>query len=100
VLEASVRSTRRAFTTFPAKFVADFAFCLLALASGCQGEITGDGEGFGAGNSAAGSGATSAAGATTTSTPVDLGDVIGVDPQQLRPTVVSRVFRTTSTIER
>lgn len=78
-----MRSTRRAFTTFRAKFIADFAFCFLALASGCQGQIIGEAEGSGAGNSAAGSGAASAGGGTTTSHPVDLGEVVGVDPQQL-----------------
>jgi hypothetical protein len=83
VLEASARRVRRALTTKRATFIADFALCFVALLSGCQGQIEGSEQGLGGGSSAAGSPATSGNGNPTTSTPVDLVDVIGVDPQLL-----------------
>jgi hypothetical protein len=81
MLEASAHRPRRALTPNRATLALGFAFCFVALASGCTAEIGGIDPSSVAGSSAAG--ATSAGGSTTTSTPVDVGDLVGVDPQQL-----------------
>jgi hypothetical protein len=67
------------------------AISLLAFAWGCHGQIVGTGGPEGSGNSAAGSSGTG----TGTGAPVDVTDVIGVDPQQLPDGVPasSRVLR-------
>ncbi|HVY31191.1 MAG TPA: DUF1592 domain-containing protein [Polyangiaceae bacterium] len=76
------RRLGRALSPSRVTFAADLAFCLLVLASGCQGQISGSDPGSAATSSPAGSSAGAGSG-TTTSTPVNIGDVIGVDPQQL-----------------
>lgn len=78
MLEASARHARRAPITGRAMLAASLASCFVALVSGCQGQISGSGPGVGTGNSSSGSPPTSPGGAS-----VDVGDLVGVDPQQL-----------------
>jgi hypothetical protein len=69
--------------------------CLVALAWGCQGQISGSADGAGASNSAAGSAPMGTAGTSSTPKPVDVDDVVSVDPQQLPDGVpaAARVLR-------
>lgn len=64
-----------------ATLVPSFASCLVAFAWGCQGQIEGPAGAAGANSSAAGS--SSNGGTSGNPGPVDVGDAIGVDPQQL-----------------
>jgi hypothetical protein len=57
--------------------------CLVASALGCTAEITGSSGASGASNSVAGSSTTGSGGTSATVTPVDVTDVVGVDPLQL-----------------
>jgi hypothetical protein len=87
MLEASRRRPRRPLVAGQATLLRGLASCLVVFTSGCQGVIAGDGEGPDASNSLAGSSSTAGAGAagtsSTTFNPLDIGDLVGVDPQQL-----------------
>ncbi|HEX2873330.1 MAG TPA: DUF1592 domain-containing protein [Polyangiaceae bacterium] len=63
------------------RFAAGLASCFVAL-SGCQGQAGGAGPNSGS-NPAAGSPTMSVGGSATNSNPVDVNDLVGVDPQQL-----------------
>ncbi len=74
---AAERAARRAL------LLASFTSSVSLLAAGCQGEL-GAPEAGSAGGPSAGSSAVAGAGSgSSTATPVDVGDVIGVDPEQL-----------------
>jgi hypothetical protein len=66
-----------------ALWLATVASCLMAFASGCQGEIDGADVGVGSSNSVAGSAASGSGGSGSANGPIDVSDVIGVDPLQL-----------------
>ena len=57
--------------------------CLVALLSGCTAQIAGVREETDASNTNGGSSATSNGGGSSTPIPVDVGNLVGVDPQQL-----------------
>ena len=90
-IERSLARRGRLATLLPG-----LACCLVAFASGCQGESGGSpAQAAGTSSSAAGSSSTGSAGASGTAGPVDVGDVTSVDPQQLPDGVPanSRVLR-------
>jgi len=66
-----------------ATLISSLASAVVVLLSGCQGQVVGEGQGPGASSSVAGGSATSAAGSSSTVNPVDVGDLVGVDPQLL-----------------
>lgn len=82
MLEASQRRpVGRSLVAGQATLLRSLASCLVVFTAGCQGLILGEASPD-ASNSGAGS-ATGAAGTSSTLTPVDVGDLVGVDPQQL-----------------
>src|SRR6188768_3108662 len=89
MLEASAHRPRRALAAHRATLALGFASCFVALASGCTGEISG------AGANSAGSPTANAGAGTPTPSPVNVGDLVGVDPQQLSDGVppTGRVLR-------
>jgi hypothetical protein len=84
MLEASPRRhMRRSLVASRATLLQGLASCLLVVTAGCQGHLTGVDEAPGPSNSAAGSSTTGAGGTTATFNPLDVADLVGVDPQQL-----------------
>src|SRR5690349_12028933 len=81
--EAPTRRTRRTPAIERTRFAADVLFCFVVLTLGCQGQSVGAGPNLGGSSSATGSPTTSVGGSGATSTPVDVNDLVGVDPQQL-----------------
>jgi hypothetical protein len=96
MLPVTAQQTRQALGNWTT-LAAGLASCFVVLASGCQGQIGGGDQSGGGSQSAAGAGnpTTSAGSGSTTSTTVDINDLVGVDPQQLPDGVPSsaRVLR-------
>ena len=83
MLEASPRRWLGRSLAGPATLLPRVASSLVVLATACQAAISGPGDGQGASSSVAGSSTTSTAGSGSGSNPVDVDDLLGVDPQQL-----------------
>jgi hypothetical protein len=80
---AATTERARGRRKYRALLLPGLASCLVAFASGCQAEITGPGDATGGSNSIAGSSTTGNAGTSSVAAPVNVTDVIGVDPLQL-----------------
>ena len=75
------RPSGRSLVASRATLLRSLASCLVVFTSGCQGVLTGAGPD--ASTSVAGGSTTGAAGTSSTFNPLDVGDLVGVDPQQL-----------------